>query len=261
MLEAWSREALVREVMEAPRRALRQSAGMIVIERPGWWQLITPSFKQGGFNEVALSVLDARDADATIDDTIEQYRRMGLRFRWTVGPDSRPQDLAARLSRRGMFRHELRGMVRDCRGLAARGGAARRITTERVDAATEPEYRRVAAIGWEMDPTPLGTYHTSVLADPTQSTQLFLARYGGVAAATGSFSSDGRTAHLIGGVVLPAYRGRGLYRAVVGARLEAGAERGLELATSHAGPMSAPALERLGFVAVCDFSTFVYSPD
>jgi GNAT superfamily N-acetyltransferase len=54
-------------------------------------------------------------------------------------------------------------------------------------------------------------------------------------------------AYLIGGVVLPELRGRGVYRALVRARLEAVRGR-LSLATTHAREAtSAPILERLGF--------------
>jgi hypothetical protein len=41
------------EVVEAPRRAYVDLDDLRVIERPGWLQLITPSFRHGGFNEVA----------------------------------------------------------------------------------------------------------------------------------------------------------------------------------------------------------------
>jgi GNAT superfamily N-acetyltransferase len=60
----------------------------------------------------------------------------------------------------------------------------------------------------------------------------------------------------MGGVVLPALRGRGVYRALVSARLEHARSRGISLATCQAGRMSAPILERLGFETVCRFLVF-----
>jgi GNAT superfamily N-acetyltransferase len=149
-------------------------------------------------------------------------------------------------------------MVRECAGLP--GASDPRVTAERVDIASEPEYRRVSANGWAMDSAPLLPYHAALLSDPAQRTQLFLARFDAEPAATGSASSHGRSSHLVGGVVLPAFRGRGLYRALVHARLAAAKEAGCELATTHAGSMSGPLLERLGFVTVCTFPTFLYAP-
>jgi GNAT superfamily N-acetyltransferase len=52
---------------------------------------------------------------------------------------------------------------------------------------------------------------------------------------------------LMGGAVLPEARGRGVYRALVHARWLHAAERGTPLLVVQAGPMSAPALDGLGF--------------
>src|SRR6185437_4704809 len=52
---------------------------------------------------------------------------------------------------------------------------------------------------------------------------------------------------LMGGAVLPEARGRGVYRALVHARWLHAAARGTPLLVVQAGPMSAPALDGLGF--------------
>jgi GNAT superfamily N-acetyltransferase len=54
---------------------------------------------------------------------------------------------------------------------------------------------------------------------------------------------------LLGGVVLPAARGRGVYRALVYARWEHAVSRGTPLLVVQAGDLSAPILARLGFVS------------
>lgn len=55
---------------------------------------------------------------------------------------------------------------------------------------------------------------------------------------------------LMGGAVAPWARGRGAYRALVHARWQAAASRGLPRLVTSAGAMSAPILERLGFTAI-----------
>lgn len=55
---------------------------------------------------------------------------------------------------------------------------------------------------------------------------------------------------LMGGAVLPWARGRGAYRALVRARWDASAARGVPRLVTSAGAMSAPVLRRLGFVAM-----------
>ena len=64
-------------------------------------------------------------------------------------------------------------------------------------------------------------------------------------------------AGLFGGVTLPEFRGRGLYRATVAKRAELARERGYRWLYSDALPTSRPILERLGFVAMTTTTQFV----
>jgi GNAT superfamily N-acetyltransferase len=64
-------------------------------------------------------------------------------------------------------------------------------------------------------------------------------------------------AGLFGGVTLPEFRGRGLYRAVVAKRAELARERGYRWLYSDALPTSRPILERLGFVRLTTTMPFV----
>jgi GNAT superfamily N-acetyltransferase len=63
-------------------------------------------------------------------------------------------------------------------------------------------------------------------------------------------------AGLFGGVTLPEFRGRGLYRATVAKRAELARERGYRWLYSDALPTSRPILERLGFVAITTTTPF-----
>jgi GNAT superfamily N-acetyltransferase len=65
-------------------------------------------------------------------------------------------------------------------------------------------------------------------------------------------------AGLFGGVTLPDYRRRGLYRATVAKRAELARERGYRWLYSDALPTSRPILERLGFVAITTTTPFVF---
>jgi GNAT superfamily N-acetyltransferase len=111
---------------------------------------------------------------------------------------------------------------------------AGQVAVDEVTLANVDEFTRVMAEGWEMDPGPLDVLHRRMLEDPARRNQSFIARHGGVAAAVASYAAAERSAYLIGAVALPAFRGRGLYRALVNARLRHAAARGLTLATSRA---------------------------
>jgi GNAT superfamily N-acetyltransferase len=63
-------------------------------------------------------------------------------------------------------------------------------------------------------------------------------------------------AGLFGGITLPEFRGRGLYRATVAKRAALARERGYRWLYSDALPTSRPILERLGFVAITTTTPF-----
>ncbi len=56
------------EVLVVPRRAWLEVPDLRVIERPGWMQIVTPSFTRGGNNEVAHAELSERGAAARVDE-------------------------------------------------------------------------------------------------------------------------------------------------------------------------------------------------
>ncbi|WP_246007924.1 N-acetyltransferase [Gordonia oryzae] len=103
-----------------------------------------------------------------------------------------------------------------------------------------------------------------VLADPgfdvgDPTTRLFIAERVSSAACSasaepagdhvgaGGFELAGPTARFWGAAILPAYRGRGAYRALVAARLCDALGCGARLALVHAEQTSSPILQRIGF--------------
>ncbi len=244
---------LLEEVIVTPRRAFPRLPDMQVIERPGWLQIITPALKTGGLNEVIYSLLDERTADAAIDGAIAMYRDLGLKFRWNAGPGSGPADLGERLERAGLAPRWGRGMARstDEGADGEAGGDVVEVEVER----TLDDYTHVMAAGWSSDGEVLRALNRHIFAERRQC--LFVAYCDGEPAAAAGYVPFARSAYLIGGVVLERYRGRGLYRALVRARLAHARARGLALATSHAREAtSAPILEKLGFDTVCRFPMY-----
>ena len=255
-LEGWSDDALAHELFVVPRGAHVELPGMEVIERPGWRQLITPSIRDGGLNEVAYAALEEGEADAVIDATIADYRRRGLRFRWSVVPSSRPADLSERLARRGLVRSETLAVARSCAPIDD-AAPPREIQVVSVDAATVDLYSSLMASGWGVQPGPLADYHRQALRASDRHL-FYLAMVDGEAIGGAAAVVFERSVFLIGAVVLPHARGRGAYRSLVSARLADAAARGVHLATSYAmAKTSAPILTRLGFTTVARFPMFL----
>ena len=67
-------------------------------------------------------------------------------------------------------------------------------------------------------------------------------------------------ASLWGGSTLEAYRGRGIYRALVARRAALARDAGSAYLQVDASDMSRPILERLGFVALTTTTPYVFEP-
>lgn len=122
---------------------------MRVVEREGWYQLITPSSGSAIGNEVVHSQLSPHDAEAVVDRTIAEYRALGLPFKWFVGPLTEPVNLGALLEQRGFEPLPLRGMAIDPRSWTSptlRTG----LTVEQVTAASLGDYCAAWWRGWDM---------------------------------------------------------------------------------------------------------------
>lgn len=230
-----------------------------VIDRDGWYQVITPSDPTPSSNEVLFSEIDHR-VDDVIDETIAQYREHDVAFKWCVGPWTRPDDLGERLSKRGFIHWYARGMV--C-ATGLRLGMPTGSSIEEVSVDSLDLFLDTAARGWELPPesTPFkrDTF-ASKIADGTL--QLFIARCHGEPAGTaGTFIKDDGSGYLVGANVLATHRGRGIYRALLEGRMAALRELGIDLATTQAREhTSAPMLEHLGFETVFRMTLYQWNP-
>jgi GNAT superfamily N-acetyltransferase len=65
---------------------------------------------------------------------------------------------------------------------------------------------------------------------------------------------------LLGGSTRPGWRSRGIYRALVAARAQRAAARGIKYLQVDASQDSAPILRRLGFRAVTTTTAYVWTP-
>jgi GNAT superfamily N-acetyltransferase len=248
----WTTTEVHREALQMPRRTQLRLPDTQVIDRDDLLQVITPSLRHGGLNEVAFCRFEPAVADHEIDLALERFYAAHVRFRWTVAPDCGPIDLAQRLQARGL---------RCTRVLAVARFLAPTVnpltpSIERVTSGSLAAYTQVMAEGWGHDAASLHEVSARTLATPGYA--LYLSRLDdGTPAAASAAIVGSRSVYLLGAVVLPPYRGRGLYRASVERRLADAAQLGCTLAVSHAvAKTSAPSLLRAGFHQVYAFDSF-----
>jgi hypothetical protein len=257
-----NRDAKIAETFLAPVGCALIARDTRIIERAGWYQVITPSSGSVSGNEVVVSRVAAADADAIVRATIATYAAAGVPFRWSVGPLTEPADFGAALEAHGFRCSEGRGMAIAPADWAPPARAAE-IAVEPATAATIDDYLVASDAGWGrtarvVDPAARREDHVRALG--TGRFHMFVARRGGAIAGAAGFITKPRSAYLVGGVVLAAHRGAGVYRALLDERLRRIAALGLPLATALAREStSAPILARLGFETVFR-SRMYYAP-
>jgi len=248
-------DEILHEAIVRPLTARVPFPGQRIVDRPGWFQLLTPAFRDGGLNEVARVNLADHEADAVIDALLAEYAADGIRFKWVVSPSCRPLDLARRLASRGMLARRCVVMAADLADL--RPEPSPEVSVERVDFANVDTYAATVARGWGMPAGPLADYQRAVLADTSGRHHSWLARIDGEPVGGANHAVFERSAYLMGGVILPEARGRGAYRSLIAARLAQISATGVRLVTIQAiAETSAPILARLGFTTIAELDVF-----
>ena len=262
----WTLERKREAAARAPLAPLYTRDDTRIIERPGWYQSVTPSAKTY-LNQVSLCEIDDDDADRLIDETVATYREHGVRFRWIVTPFSRPADLGERLSRRGFEAIAIRAMGCDtARGASMNddGHGASRVTVEDVDAAGLHGFVRTMLRGWGMSEEQAAEearLHERVMTRDPRTVHFFGAKLDGEWVATSALVLRDGYGFLLGGQVRERARGHGAYRALLAARLAFLHQRGFEYVVTHAlEATSAPILEHLGFETLYRSTTWVLTP-
>jgi hypothetical protein len=221
-----------------------------------------------GPSRVAWSGLDEASADAAIAAQVDFFRRRGEAFEWKLHDYDQPADLGARLAAAGLSPgDEELVMVAD----AARVAAGHAPAAGLADGLTVTEVTGEAGLAMLLDVhdrvfggdhSRLGATLAATLETWPGSVAMVVALDGGepVSAARAEFLPGREFAGLWGGGTVPAYRGRGLYRALTGYRARLAADRGYRYLQVDALPASQPILARLGFAALARTTPYTWEP-
>jgi ribosomal protein S18 acetylase RimI-like enzyme len=228
------------------------------VRRDAELQLASTGVRFRAINAAALSDLAPASAAGRIDDAVAWLSARTDRWRWLVGPTSRPGDLEDRLIAAGLQ------LVGDSLGMALDmddrpGGAGGRaveqgpvgLTIEPVvDAAGLDRWRTVQQRGLGLDDEATEAWfvaHRRPGFDPELPLRNWVASIDGVAVAAAALFVGAGVAGIYNVCTVPEARGRGIAGAVTAAALDEAAARGLRLAVLGSSDMGYPVYRRLGF--------------
>lgn len=211
----------------------------------------------GGPHFILYSQLEGADVEAIIGEEQAYFSQIG-EVEWKVYGHDRPWDLRQRLAARGFEVDEPEAvMILDL--AEARPGEdwtphpaaeqAGQVTIRRLEDPAELEdVQRIEEIVWGEDMSWVHRHLGPDMARPGYLS-VYVAYVDERPACAGwmYFHANGQFADLWGGSTVPEQRGRGLYTAVLNARLKEAADRGYRFVTIDASPMSRPIVAKHGF--------------
>jgi len=232
--------------------------GFVIASTPRYQVTLQPDLPIPGPNSVSYIRCRAQDADQLIDEARAIVKPHRLPVMWILDPGTEPENLAEFLVARGMSPDpggpevavmvlpievqiagpEVPGLeIHDALADPAAFNAADGVNREAFQSSARPdlaanERRRQNQLA-------------------AGNRRLLLATVDGEPAGSAGISLFPPVGAIInGGAVRPKFRGRGVYRAMVAARLAMGREAGASGLVVWGGHMSAPILGRLGFETV-----------
>lgn len=218
---------------------------------------------EDGWSGVLWSDLDASDADAAIAEQIAYFTGLGHEFEWKLYGHDRPADLGRRLVAAGFTADpEETLMIGE--------------TADQLVDAQPPEGVRIVPVtdraGVELmveanekafgrDGSWLRDLMDARLSSDPDAIVALLATADGVPVSSARMEllPGARFAGLWGGGTVEAWRGRGIYRALIAHRARIAAERGYRYLQVDASDQSRPILERLGFAPLSTTTPYVYT--
>lgn len=212
---------------------------------------LRPSFPIAGPNHVCLVRCAPDRVDAMIDETRAWIAPHRLPVMWLLDDDAAPPDIGRRLAARGIVEVERVGaMVLPASVDVPAGPPAIEIVDGLRDEATHRVAEEVQVDGFGTTIAP-GQRARFEEASADAARHLFLALIDGEPAGAGWATVCMGGVIMNGGAVRPALRGRGVYRALVAARLTLARRAGAPGLVTQAKPdTSGPILAAFGFRTV-----------
>jgi GNAT superfamily N-acetyltransferase len=253
----------VRRFAEAPAAwgEIRAESGLTRILTDRYCLLLGPVPSFTSVSRLRLDPDEVAEALAEVRELVAEHSHRDAI--WWVGPSATPNDLVDRLRAHGLAPDERPNSEPHATSMALLTEPAATddgVETRRVESLEDFRAAgKIASVAFD-EPEADEAAYEAILEESFareragHSPRTYLALIDGRPVGTGRalFEADCPAVLMLGGGVVPEARGRGVYRALVRARWADAVAAGTPALVTHAGSLSRPILERLGFQAVAE---------
>ncbi|WP_336209611.1 GNAT family N-acetyltransferase [Nonomuraea sp. LPB2021202275-12-8] len=215
-----------------------------------------------GWAGILWSDLDDTTAEAAIAEQVRYFTDLGREFEWKLYAHDRPADLADRLAAAGFVPEPMETlMVAQVSDLPTGIDLPESVHLRPVTAPADVDLMMdVHDQAFGTDSGSLRSGLLTQLATGRLVAVLAMAGDTPVSAARMELHPGTEFASLWSGGTVKAWRGKGIYRALVAYRTRIAAERGHRYLQVDASDDSRPILQRLGFLPLTTTTPYVYTP-
>lgn len=243
------------------RKAEADEPGAVIETDAGVLRWVAPGTQTSC---IVWSHLSADSADAAIQAQREYFAARGTPVEWKYYDYDQPADLPGRLVAAGFEAEDEELMlVAETASISHEILLPPGVRLERVtDKAGLAAMNAVHDLAFDEPSPELAERLADQLREAPESLELVVAMAGDepVSAARVEFVPGTDFAGLWGGGTVPAWRSKGIFRALVAYRAGLAAARGYRYLQVDAMPTSRPILQRLGFEAVARTTPYVFTP-
>jgi GNAT superfamily N-acetyltransferase len=205
-----------------------------------------------GMNYILYTDLNESNVDAVIEEQVAYFSGINRPFNWKTFSHDRPADLVQRLAARGFEIDDTDAvMVLDVAGAPESLLSTTTAHVRRLDHPSQlPDVVTVLESVWDENFTWVYKRLGSHMEIPGYLS-VYVVYVDDKPASTGwTYFNRKNFASLWGGSTVADYRGRGLYTALLSARVQEARQRGVPYLTIDAGSMSRPIVARHGFEVI-----------
>lgn len=222
------------------------------VEQLDWITRVTGPTSASIDNMIIWSDLQPDTVDRVIDEQIDYFTDLGHGFQWFAYGHDQPDDLIDRLHHKGFVAEsEDEVVIASAEKIAKINACPEGIEIRRItDSAGIADVVKVGDEVWGKSNHDFVTRWLTDQITLHPDNSVILAAYDGSKPVAGAWATawgDQPFASLFGGSVLPDWRKRGIYHALIAERARQIAERGIQWCLVDAGPESRPILKTLGF--------------
>lgn len=224
-----------------------------------WFQVTTnqnPSPHMNGIYRCQKDDLNELQLNEMVLEVVRYYKDMNYNFRWKVSSTSSPKGLSDVLVKNGMILKDLLYGFLILPSEFNVSSKREKIDIQKLNSSNFEDWLLIQEKGWGVSSEGIKQLRSNSELVISKNSHTYISYYLGKPAGAAGLLMMKDYAYMLGGVVTPEFRRKGLYRALIDARFADLSLEGLPAVFHCVSNTSAPIIQNMGFEKICEIESF-----